>query len=223
MKSASPEQSRELIARFSTDTNWGAVHHDPLQSDVIQLSRDELGRRFTAFLNNGCQLVIKGPSALVIDRTRLFDPAKFIGKGSSIWRGSADSNGLEGEEDQDSRSLALTEIDFSKVAFEHFLKEGESSITGEGKLIRMKADPCIRYDAKVGQALFEEKGQATLRWLYDTYGITWFELAGTVLRGSGGGRYFLYLDRDVGGSWNWDYRWLGCGRSAGGVSPVSAS
>lgn len=222
MKALSRDQLAELNGSFNNDTNWGAVDPDKVQVPFIELSKGERGRRWTAFLNNSGQLIIKGPSVLVADRSKPFDPVRFLGKGSSIWRGPADGKGLEGEEDQDPRSLALTEVDFSKVAFEHFLKGGESAITGEEKLVRMKADPRVRYDAGVGQALLDEKSQATLRFLHDTYGITWMEFA-TVLRDSDGDRAFLYLDRSGDGSWVWYYYWLGGVRNAKGVSPVSAS
>ena len=222
MKVASGDQSRELIARFSTDTKWGSIEHDPLQQNVIALSREELGRRFTVFLNNGCRLTIKGTSVLVIDRSKPFDPVRFLGQGSRIWRGPIDGGGLEGDEDQDPRSLGLTEIDFSKVGFGHFLKEGETRITGEEKLDRMKADPRIRLDAGVGQALLDEKGQVTLRFLYDTHGISWMEFA-TALRSSGGRRYFLCLyRRRGGGSWCWGCGWLVLGRYRANVSPLLA-
>jgi hypothetical protein len=139
-----------------------------------------------------------------------FDPAKFIGSGWGIV-----------EEDQS--ALALTEIDFSKVRFEHGLKDGESVIDGEEKLKRLKTLGLIRLDAKAGQTLYEEKGQPTLRFLHDVYGITWFELAGTVLRYSSGDRYFLYLYRGDDGSWYWDCSWLDDARNARNVSPLLAS
>lgn len=209
MKAISRDQSHEIIGRFIRNTRWGDLDHDSLQSGVIALPEDELGRRFTAFLRNNCQLVTKGPGALIIDRTKPFDPKTFIGSGWDIV-------------EEDETALKLTEIDFSKVRFESGLKKGESVITGEEKLKRLKRLG-IRHDAKVGETLYEEQGQATLGFLYDTYGITWMELAGTVLRNSYGDRYFLYLYRNVDGSWSWDCYWLDVHRYAGNVSPVSAS
>lgn len=220
MKALSRQQLAELNGSLNLDTNWSAVDPDKVQAQFIEQSKEERGRQWTAFLNNGGRLVIKGPSVLVIDRSKPFDPTRFLGNDSSIWRGPADGKGLE--EDQDPRSVALTEVDFSGIAFDHFLKEGEQTITGEEKLVRMKADPRVRYDAGVGVALLDEKGQATLRFLHDTYGITWMEFA-TVLRDSGGDRCFLDLCRGDGGSWDWDCGWLDGGRIRDRVSPVSAS
>lgn len=209
MKPVSRDQSNELGARFLTDVNWGALEHDRMQ-EVVALPRDELGRRFTAFLQNGAQFVIKGPSTLIVDRSKPFDPVKFIGSGWSIV-------------EEDPAALKLTEIDFSKVCFESGLKEGESVIDGEEKLKRLKALGEVRLDAKFGHTLYEEKNQATLRFLYDTYGVTWMEFAGTVLRNSGGHRYFLYLDRGGDGSWSWYCYWLVTDRSRDSVSPLLAS
>ena len=126
-------------------------------------------------------------------------------------------------EEQEQRSLALTEIDFSKVRFVSGLKTGENYITGKQKLGRLKKAGAIRLDAKVGQALYEEKGQPTLRFIHEHFNISWFELAGTVLRSPHGDRYFLYLYRNDDGSWGWDYYWLDSDRGAGDVSPVVAS
>lgn len=209
MKAVSRDQTTEIGARFLTDTNWGGLEHDALQA-VISLPRDELGRRFTAFLRNRCQLAVKGPGTLVIDRAKLPTPEKFIGKG---WEAI----------EHDERSLALTEVDFSKAVFDCPLREDEQYITGEEKLEREKADGKIRLDFGFAMALFHEKGQATLRFLHDTHGVTWMEFTGTVLRSSDGSRCFLCLFRDGDGSWRWGCRWLDSHRNAKRVSVRLAS
>jgi hypothetical protein len=215
-------QSQQLMATLATNVDWTQVDFEKIGAQSLIRNPKFAGAQFRAWMENGCRFIIKGPNVLVIDRSKPFDPTRFLGQGSSIWRGPADGKGIEGEEDQDPRSVALTELDFSNVAFDNFLKESESVITGEEKLVRMKASPRIRYDAGVGVALLDEKDQATLRWLHGTYGITWMEFA-TVLRRSDGHRYFLSLCRDGDGSWYGYCLWLDRGRSAGGVSPVSAS
>ena len=155
---------------------------------------------------------------LTIDRAKPFNPGLFIGSGVKIWKGAADENGLKGEEQQDARSLALAKIDFAKAArFGTCLIGKETVITGENRLLRLceREKEFIRPDAKIGQTLYEEPGQKTLRWLHEKYGVTWFELPGTELRYSRGHRYFLCLVRSVGGSWGWSCRWLGRDRDAG--------
>jgi hypothetical protein len=57
-------------------------------------------------------------TVISIDRSRQFNPAMFIGEGWAIWRGLPDGNGLEGDEAQDSRSLALTKVDIGMVRLE---------------------------------------------------------------------------------------------------------
>jgi hypothetical protein len=145
---------------------------------------------------------------LRIDRSQPFD-SKFIGPGWSIWRGPANGNGLEGDEDQDVRALALTEIDFSKVDFEHCLKGRGQSIKGETKITRLKErQRLIRMDAKMAQTLWEEPGKKTLEWLRINRNITWFDIPGTILRSPHGIRYLLFLCWSDGG-WGWDCYWLG--------------
>ena len=219
MKAVSRDQSHEVIGRVMRNTNWSELDGDILQQGVIGMSEQEFGRRFTQFLKNGANFVMKGPGALIVDRTKPFDTNKFL----PIWRGPKDGNGLTGEEEQDTRSLKHTEIDFAKAIFTVCLKDGESAITGEEKLARHTAAKHIRLDAKVGQDLLEEKGQATLEWLFNTFGIVWFELPGTTLRYSNGRRYFLCLYRDDDDRWRWSYYWLDSYRYARNPSAVLAS
>lgn len=161
-------------------------------------------------------IVITPPTGpLILPKT--FDPAKFIGSGWTIWKGDLTGKGLKGDEEQDAGSLALTEADFTLLTKEaNFLTglEGtETVVTGEVKRARLIVK-AIQADARIGQALYEERGQTTLRWLFDTLGITWFELLGTTLRHSNGNRCALYLYRRDDGSWNWDYHWLDSRRNA---------
>ena len=179
--------------------------------DISALAQNEdKMRKVRQFWQNGCNLIIKGPATLIVDRTKPFDTVAFIGAGWNVI-------------EEEKAALKLTEVDFSKVCFENGLKEDESSVTGEDKLKRLKRLSGIRLDAKYGQALYEEKGQATLRFLHDTFGLTWMEFAGTVLRNSGGDRFFLCLYRKDDGSWGWDFGWLGLDRHRGYVSPLLAS
>ncbi len=205
------DQSQAIMAILGSNVPWSEIDFETaqLQERVIRDPK-AAGARFAAFVRNGCQFEVRGPSVLSIDRSQPFSPEKFIGRGWST---------LE----EDKRALLLTSIDFSIAAFENVLAEGETTITGEEKLVRLMSGGKICLDAKVGQALLEENGQATLRFLYDNYGISWMEFAGTVLRGSEGSRFFLCLLRSDGGSWLWHYRWLGRDRFAENVSPLIAS
>jgi len=136
-----------------------------------------------------------------------FDPAKFIDKGYTIWRGPSDGYGLEGEEEQDARSLVLKEVELSKLLFETCLQKGESLIKGKEKLKRLKSAGRIRLDARFGAALYKEPGYRTLEWLRANRGIAWVDFPGTTIRVPFGHQYVL--DLYFGGSgWYWYVRWL---------------
>lgn len=219
MKTATHDQIKDVAIRV-LNLKKDMIDGDAIQRGTEGCSADDVNRRLVAFLNNGLSFVMKSPGVLLIDRNEPFDPATFIGGGWTIWRGAMNGDGLNGSEAQDSASLNLIEIDFSKVLFTTCLKEGESYITGEEKLSRHAVANQISLDAKIGQALLEEDGQATLSWLYTTLNITWFELPGTVLRDSPGYRYFLFLGRGDGGRWSWRSGWLDGNRYVAHVSAV---
>ena len=126
-----------------------------------------------------------------------FDPAIFIGNGWK-WAGK----------DADTRSLELTEINFSKVLFEACLEEGEERITGEEKRHRLIALRGIHLDPRFGVTLLKEEGQKTLERLYQEQGITYIDFFGRFLVHPSGRRCVLYLGRNGDGRWRWDVRWL---------------
>lgn len=205
-------QILELVSRFATTTRWDELDADGIQREVIGLTPDELGGRFTDFLRNGARVLIGELKNFSIDRKRIFAPELFFGQSWRIWRGPIDGKGLEGDEAQDARSLALTSLDLSRLRFEACLKEKEISIKGEEKLRRLMEETpeYIRLDAMVGQQLFEEPGHVTLEWLRLNRGVTWIDFPGTILRSPGGSRCVLCLCWS-GGPWRWRYRWLADG------------
>lgn len=137
-----------------------------------------------------------------IDRTKPFDFSIFPGNGSSVWKGPKDGKGLDGEEDQDQRSLAITRIDPANLLLLNGLKHNEKCINGEDRRAIMMLET-IQLDVKIGQTLYEEKGQKTLRWLHQVYGVCLFELLGTVIRDEFGDRDVRYFKRNEDGSWSW--------------------
>lgn len=146
-----------------------------------------------------------------IDRTVPFDPVKLLGQGWKI-------------EEQDERSLALTQVNLADVRLEHMLKKGEDRITGEEKLKRLKKANSIRLDAKVFQTLWENQSLIPETWKQKTKGnTTYVFFDGTVLRCPDGLRCVLYLYWR-GGQWYWRYvHWLGVGWGADHPSAVLAS
>ena len=151
------------------------------------------------------------PSSIIkIDRTRPFDPVKFLGEGWSI-------------AGQDKRSLALTEVDLTKVQLSTMLREGETSIRGEEHLKRLKKAGCVRLDAKVFQTLWENKELIPETWKERiNENVRYIRFTGTELRRPGGGRCVLSLCW-LAGRWGWGYGWLGCGWLSDSPSAVLAS
>lgn len=140
-----------------------------------------------------------------------FNPEKFLGKGWKI--------------DEQIGQRTGDSLDAEKIIGKTYLNEGESSLNGEERLRRIKATPADVYlDAEDFLALWQEKGHTTLKWLYDTKGITFLSFWATILRHPDGDRIVLYLCRYGGGSWYWHYGWLGNDDwSAGNPAAVLAS
>ena len=158
-----------------------------------------------------------------IDRSTPFDPVAFMGKDWSILKGPKDGGGLSGEEEQDNRSLALTEIDLNKVSFKTMLENDEKSVGGEEKLKRLIASSKIRPDAKAFQTLWENKHLVPESWKKKTNGnTTYIFFDGTILRSPNGNRCVLCLYWDA-GRWRWDGRWLDDGFDANSPSLVLPS
>lgn len=151
---------------------------------------------------------------LTIDRTVPFDTETFIGKGWSIWKGPIEGNGLQGEEEQDQRSLSMSEITLEQMLFKTGLKQDEISVSGEDKIKRHRALSHIMADAKIGQILYEEEGQKTLWAVSKRTKLTWFELPGTTIRSPEADRSDMCLYQDY-EEWRWCCRWLGSNRCLG--------
>jgi hypothetical protein len=148
---------------------------------------------------------------LKIDRSKSFNPTKFIGEDMII-------------EDEDERSLALTEIDLTAVRFETMLKKGEVSIDGEEKFRRLlRVSGHIRLDARIFQTLWENQHMIPASWKEKTNGsLTFIYFDGTVFRSVlEDDRCALFLFWDD-GQWDWRYNWLDGERNANNPSAVLA-
>lgn len=220
------DQSHAIMAILAMNTSWGEIDFDLARlQDAVVRDPKGAGRRFTDFLKNGCQFVFGEPKSIM---TKTFNPAEFINKGWSVWKGPVDGDGLSGEEDIDPRSLALTEVEISSLLFETCLNEGESSIGGEEKLRRLKErQDVVRLGGNVFLGLWLDyqanKENSILEFLYRTNKITYLDFFGLVLRDSDGGRGVLGFSRDDGGGWGWGCAWLGPVWVVGALSAVRAS
>jgi hypothetical protein len=153
--------------------------------------------------------MLASSQSISVDRAQPFDLA-FVGKDWKI-------------AEQDERSLALTQVDLSKVQLISTLKKGESWIEGEENLKRLKVANHVRLDAKIFQTLWENQSLIPETWKKKTNGdSTYIFFDGTVLLGPNGYRNVLYLYWS-GGQWHWSCYWLGLARGAGDPSAVLAN
>jgi hypothetical protein len=180
--------------------------------NIIKSDPDLLLAQFVKFLANVCVP---------------FNPAEFIGKGWAFWKGPKNGNGLEGEEEWDKTSMELTEFDLEKTDFVHWLQDGETSITGEEKLVRLhKLGRSLR-GAKQFMELWQDyqscqdKSQSKLEKYYQRTGNRYVDFPGDILRSPNGYRCILDLYRSADGSWDWSSHWLGRQYDRQGLSAVS--
>jgi hypothetical protein len=151
----------------------------------------------------GARVELILPSKLKIDRSQPFDPAKFIGEGWTIWKGPLDGNGLEGDEQQDEKSLALTEVDLSHVSFLTMLRPNEPYMTSIESQKPLKAAGHIHADAMVFKTLWDNKELIPEIYKRLPNGdVRYMYFDGTMLRRSGGRRFILCLYFDD-GKWYW--------------------
>ena len=164
--------------------------------DVLKfLSDDKLVGQIADVLMGTHEITLKAQQIIHIDRSKPFDLAKFIGTSWSI-------------EEEDSRSLELTEIDLNMVQFEDMLKSSESRIKGEDKLKRLKKAGHVRLDTRIFQTLWEDQALIPKSWKEKIGGNTrYIFFDGTVLRNPYGNRCVLCLYW-YHGQWRWDYGWL---------------
>ena len=167
--------------------------------DVTKLRTSSVLKAMKDLWSNTSNAVIQ-PIATVLSTIKTFDPVIFISKGWKVLNYETDKLGAN-----------LTEVDFNKMVLETCLKEGETSITGEEKLKRLKEGSNARLGLKAFLALWEEKDHATLEWLYKEKGVAYLDFFGDILEYPDGERCVLCLCRGSGGGWDWRYCWLGVG------------
>lgn len=199
-KSMSPSQepiSSGKIAKF-IDLQTAALRKSNLPVAETQYVLENQGADIAdAFVTDVRRRVEARQRAIELHllQRKPFDPEKFIGKGWKV--------------DEQVGKRTGGNLDAGQITRKDYLKSGESYINGEERLKRIKAAPDdIQMDGEDFLALYEEKGQLTLRWLYDTKGITWLSFWGIILRRPSGDRNVLYLCRHGGGSWDWSAYWV---------------
>lgn len=95
--------------------------------------------------------------------------------------------------EQDTRALKLTSIDFSRVQFLPYLRDGESvcSIDCGEQRRRCVASGSLRLDFAVAKCLVRQEGQKVLRWLFNERRIWQFQFPGTVIYQRSAHWYFM--------------------------------
>lgn len=188
--------SASEVSEFGKDI--GVVHEA-----IITGRKVGAGKTFWSRLAHNESLfrrIMKEVMQMVV-ATRLFDPVKFIGEKWSLIA-----------EEQDLRSTALAEVDFSQALFETCLKEDESFIKGEEKLARLKVSGNIRLGTAVFMGLWDDyqahKEDSVLERLFREQNITHIDFFGDVLLDLDGVRCVLCLCRDGAGVWDWDAHWF---------------
>lgn len=208
------------------------VYSSGLLGDVLDANLDEFTpekRDVVRYLLGLKPLREAGPepaasNVLPIDRSKLFNPAEFIGQGWSIWRGPADGDGLEGNEERDQRAAALVKINLAEVQLVACLKRGERVTTGEKRLNRLKADGRVRLDENAFKAFWENREILPVRFKERMNGnIQFIFFDGVVLRSPLSSRFTLCLCFLGDGSWLWDCILLDSDRDADRPSAVLAS
>jgi hypothetical protein len=150
------------------------------------------------YLQNGIEgrFIFSEPKSFL---TKPFFPAEFIGEGWTV-------------EEQDERSLTFTEIELAAPRFETCLKDGETSITGEEKLIRLKQSKKIILGGNAFLGLWLDyqvnKENSALECLWRNYKISYLDFFGTVVCHTDGCRIVIYLYLNNDGKWSWNYNLL---------------
>lgn len=213
------DKSAVMNVRQSAELDFALERNGWTADDVKKLSTGDMLAKILPFVRGQAEIVlfdqiIPMADILKIDRTKPFNPEDLVGKDYRVWRGPKNGNGLEGGKEEDERSLVIAEINPTNILALTGLREGESSLTGEERLARLIIES-IQLDAKIGETLYREKGQKTLRWLHQTFGVSDFEFLGTTLRRYNGNRCALRLWRhDDGCSWHWNCNPLDYARSS---------
>lgn len=163
----------------------------------------------------GLRQVLRGLAKIVAESFKLacdkpFSPTEFIGKGWTVWKGPADGDGLEGDEDRDACEDDLSIIDWEQIILESHLEESESSVHGEEKLKRAVASGNVQLGGRAFLSLWEDykaNGENSVLEKLRRKGVTRIYFFGLRLRDPRAGRGVLCLYVS-GSGWDWYYYWL---------------
>jgi hypothetical protein len=213
------DKVEQIINILAATVDLDAVDLEEL--DLIIQHSNKVGEQFTSFLRTIEKSIIddgldkdvnesieeaERPTIIRINRAELFDPVQFI-----------HHKGLEIDE-QDERSIMLEEIDPSAIALESML-QGNTIISGNEHLKRLKQTGYIRLDAKIFQTFWENQHLIPEHWKGTMNYANYIFFDGTVLRNQNG-KYVICLYWADSKKWKWTYCRLDLG--AWNVKDLSA-
>jgi len=202
--------------------------------EAADYSVDEVTKLRNPDLLMQIKLVLSGVAVIVrhclkLALPKVFNPTEFIGAGWTVWKGPADGNGLEGDDDCVPEPDVM---DFEQIVLETHLQKGKTSVHGEEKMRLARAGKNQQLGGRAFLSLWkdwqkckadgkpEESILEKLRRAKKIGNVIYF--FGLTLRGPGGYRCVLYLCFD-GVEWRWDCRWLGFHWFSGGPSVALVS
>ncbi|MCX6754259.1 MAG: hypothetical protein NTU81_00285 [Candidatus Nomurabacteria bacterium] len=174
------------------------VNLDFLNGEALKLIRnnpEEASKNFTEFLKNGANIVKAESRLIQINRSLLFNPKTLFNR--KVWSSRED----------EVRTVALTKIDLNEIVLVSTLKKGETRISHEEDLKRLKRkNNLIRLDAGILMTLLENQNLIPEKWKEETNGeITFILFNGTFLRKCKN-NFILYLYwSSFDKKWNWGY------------------
>lgn len=206
----SPGQSWEFMSGIATHIPWGQMSSFKIQQIMSEPGwQERVARRMMQQIEHNFPAFPEAGSNILKLDNRLFGPAEFIGHGWTIWKGPEDGDGLYGKEEQDERSLALSEVNLTDVYLRTMLENHEGQVSYATWLERLKRSGLIRLDAKVFQTFWENQNLIPERWKEKTNGhTTYIYFDGTILRDPGGLRHIIFLCW-TGMAWRWRTVWAG--------------
>lgn len=161
-----------------------------------------------------------------------FIRAKFLGGNFPHWKGPVTGDGWEGVEERDMSSRFVTDVDFERADFLNCFREGDTMITGEEKLARLKELGRTLYGVTVFAGLYKdyrEYGRAgtaensVLERLFTDYGVALIGFFGDVYRSPGRRRIIMGFARCGEAEWEPVLRFLDDNQLAIEFSVVSKS
>ena len=140
-----------------------------------------------------------------IDHSDPFKPT-MIGTDWNSWRGPANGDGVNGEEEHDIRSLAMDYLHASRISFKSGISEVGGSLACENRIAQLNSKACILLGGGPFQAYradLQLKGESSVVCaLFKFHKLNFMGFPGMMLRSPEGKRYFLFLRRTP-NSWYW--------------------